>query len=189
MKYRGYTLEELSQRYNIRISGEEKGLDINRINATLIKYFQEINNYIAIVSTERDALKIELNSIDSNIKFEENKIYNSLTTENFNTPKDKKLSDKSRETTAFLSARTPDIMKKRNEVVDKISFCNLELEVWNRLLNNVLFISKKLENNTINIASELKAFNLTKNINRIETKEEIKEETSDDNDEFLKDIQ
>lgn len=182
-RYQGFTIDELRARYSITVSGNEKGMELNKKNATLIKYYQEISKFLTIVESKKDTLKYQLETIEDHIKSEELANFQSITSRDFMNKT--KTTDAYRKALAFNIARPKDIMDKRDRLTQEYNDIMVEYNIWKRLLETIIFVSEKIDKNAITVNSELKAFN--SKVNQI-IKEETTEkpiETSIENKEFF----
>lgn len=177
-KYQGFTIDELRNRYSITVSGNEKGMELNKKNAILIKYYQEISKFLTVVESQKDTLKYQLETIENHIKSEESANFQSITAREF--ANKTKTTDAYRKALAFNIARPKEIMDKRERLTKEYNEIMVEYNIWKRLLETIIFVSEKIDKNAITVNSELKAFN--SKVGQI-----IKEETAEEPVEIEKD--
>ena len=154
--YHGLTLLDIKDKYYIRYQGHEEQRDMYDINSKLAEYWQEVSYYYVDSKRQLDGLEDTLRrfTADYEAEVEDNKAR--YLRESLSMPKGKRWSDKARETLAISDAMTSDKRRAFKELNDLINTSKDEVNLWHEVRNNMRFISKRVDNDSMNMAVEAK---------------------------------
>ena len=159
-KYQGMTIDEITTKYYIRYSGEENSTELKRINSKLSRYWQEVSGYYTVAKNNLDDAESELRRIEMQIDYDIEDQKAALLLESRDLPKQQRWSDKARETLAHSRVMTREVKTMLTDAKDNVMACKEEVAIWHEIRNNLRYISKRIDNSTINMGIEAK---ITKN--------------------------
>ena len=158
-KYHNMTLDEIKAKYYIQFSGDELCGQLKWMNGKLSRLWQDVAYYYSDTKSQVEYFKKKLELLNEQLDYDEQKVKWRLITENKVMSGKFKWSDSARETAAFIETRNDKLINNIKTVKETIIEFEEELTIWHEVRENLRFISGRVDNSTMNIATENKFLN------------------------------
>lgn len=155
-KYHGLTLKEIRDKYYIHYEGHEDQRDMYEINSKLAGYYQEVSYYYTDSKRLLERSEDTLRRMTADYEYEIENHKARYLRESLEMPKGKRWSDKARETLSISDAMSPERKKDFSNMETIIKDLKEEVVIWHEIRNNLRFVSKRVDNDSMNMAVEAK---------------------------------
>jgi len=160
--YHGMTLDEIRDKYYIFYDEYATTGCLKTMNSKLAKLWQDVSYYKSDTERICGRLENQIQSINEQLKHNMEIVRQKYIIQNMTMAKDRKLSDKARDTYAYIEAIDDNVRQKLDYLRQQLVDVKEELAIWDRILGNFKYIAGRIDTSTIDIGIEAKIDNPNK---------------------------